>query len=218
MDSVGPDPTAGFSLLDGYSLIALAVGAVIAGIWAMSRGYGRDPLAALVAWCQGQGLDFVERLDEPDIIGTFRGEASGGEVTVEVRRLPQRRLADLPPQLTTVTVAAPALTGDVLLQPADWVMDVEGAPLPPRIALGDQAFAQAWSVYGDNPRHALALVTAPVRRRLMSEDTALLSIRLGGGRVSTSHPGIVYQEDELSRRVAVVSDIARLVSGQDVNT
>lgn len=212
-DSIEIDPTAGFVAMDTWSIVALGVGALMAGLWAMSRGYGRDPLGALVKWCQVRGLEFVERPDEPDVVGTFAGSANGADVRIEVRRLPHRKLTDLPPQLTTVSAAASYDGAPVLIQPVEWVMDVEGNAVEGRLPTGDTSCDERWAVYGADPFAAKRVLTAAVRRRLMEPDTELLSILVADGAVVTRHPGIVHESRELERRVAVVTDVAAALAG-----
>lgn len=208
MHSDAIDPTAGFLALDTWSIVALAVGAVLAGAWAMSRGYGRDPLGALVKWCHARGLEFVERPDEPDVVGTFAGRVEATDVRIEVRRLPHRKLTDLPPQLTSICAAASYDGPPVLIQPVEWVMDVEGNAVDGRSATGDLSFDERWAVYGADAFAAKRVLTSAVRRRLAEPDTELLSLLIADDAVVTRHPGIVHEAAELERRLAVVTDVA----------
>lgn len=201
--------------VDPYVLAAIGAAVVIGAVWALARGGRRDAMVDLARWCEAQGLVYVPSTDAV-VVGRFEGQIDGRAVTIEVSRIANRALIDLPPVLTQIRCAVGAGDGPVLVQPAAWVMAVDGTPLPPRcdVAVGDSAagdFAAEWSVYSADATVAKRLMTESVQRRLCGVDATGLSVSLGSGEVGTAQPGVVADAAELDRRLEVVTSLSRMI-------
>lgn len=198
----------GLSLPAGVTLGVLAslgLAAVAAAAIAVSRSMGRDPLERVASWASRAGLAYCPPVpDAPNVLALFAGADAGLRVALEVRRLPSRALADLPPQLTTLTVGEPG-GAEALVQPAAWVMTVTGAEPGGRRLTGDAAFDAAWAAYGD--AGCEALVTPAVRERLALPDAAVTAVTLTATSASASVPGVPSPR-ELDRLLGLLSDLA----------
>ena len=204
-----------FGQVDPYVLAAIGVAVVIGAVWALARGVRRDAMVDLARWCEARGLVYVPSTDSA-VVGRFEGLIGGRAVTVEVSRIANRALIDLPPVLTQIQCAVSAPDGPVLVQPAAWVMAVDGTSLPPRcdVAAGDfavGAFAAEWGVYSADATAAKRVITQSVQRRLCEADAAGLSVSLGSGEVVTAQPGVVADPRELDRRLEVVTSLSRMI-------
>jgi len=200
--------------VDPYVLAAIGAAVVIGAVWALARGGRRDAMVDLAHWCEGHGLSYVPVTD-PAVVGRFEGAGEGGAVTVEVLRLARRALTDLPPVMTRIRCAVNAKDGPVLVQPADWVMAVDGAALAPRCDIGSGAFAAQWAVYAADAAAAERLMTESVQRRLMAADAEGLAVSLGAGEVVTAQPGVVADVAELERRFELVNSLSRVIDHKD---
>lgn len=199
-----------FGQVDPYVLAAIGVAVVIGAVWALARGVRGDAMVDLARWCEARGLVYVPSTDSA-VVGRFEGQIDGRAVTVEVSRIANRALIDLPPVLTQIRCAVSAPEGPVLVQPAAWVMAVDGTSLPPRcdVVVGD--FAAEWAVYSADATAAKRLITQSVQRRLCEADAAGLSVSLGSGEVVTAQPGVVADPRELDRRLEVVTSLSRMI-------
>lgn len=190
---------------------ALVAGVALAGAFALLRGYGRDPLERLSRWASGRGLEYVPPV-EPDEIASFVGVVENHRVEVRVRRVPGRRLVDLPPQVTTIAVGAAGADTVAVIQPAAWVLDSAGRALTAPLSTGDAAFDARWSAYVTDPDDAgalAALLSPAMRERLLRPDAEGLVIELSSGGVAIPMPGVCAEPRELDRRLAIASDLAR---------
>ena len=194
--------------IDPYVFAAVGAAVLIAIVWLVARGVRRDSMLDLARWCEGRGLRYVADAG-PLVVGRFDGEVEGIAVAVEVRTLPARALIDLPPKMTRLVAHGATGAGRVLVQPAEWVMRVDGTALPPRQPVGSAQFAAQWAVYADDAGDAHRAVPAAVQRRLMHDDAAGLAVEWHAGAVITEQPGVVADTAELDRRLAVLVDIVR---------
>jgi hypothetical protein len=203
--------------VDAVVVAALVVGVALAGVFALLKGYGRDPLEKLSTWARGRGLEYRPP-SVSDEIASFVGEIAAQRVEVTVRRVPGRRLVDLPPQVTTIAVSSSGTTLSaagstasatrVVIQPASWVIDREGLKVVAATPTGDEAFDARWSARGES-REVVRLLTAPARARLMAPDAEGLVIEVSEAAVEVTMPGVCSEPSELERRLSIASDLAR---------
>ncbi len=202
----------------GVAIAAVAVGAVLAGAFALLKGYGRDPLERLAGWASARGLEYVAPASE-DVVATFVGVVEGTQVEVAVTCVARGFGVDLPSRLTTVTAgsgagsgaadAAPAGAPVCEVQPATWVMDRDGGKAATPVPSGDALFDERWSVRGDADAVAL-LVTPEVRTRLLAGDADGLVVELSPTAVTIPMPGVCVDPGELDRRLTLVLALDRV--------
>jgi hypothetical protein len=185
----------------GVAIAAVAVGVVLAGTFAIMKGYGRDPLERLAGWARARGLEYAAPTRD-DVLATFAGEIEGRRVEVVVTRVARGLGSDLPPRVTTVTVGDHGNRPICTLQPAGWVLDRDGRALGERVLTGDASFDEQWSVRGDADGVAL-LVTPALRARLLAADADGLVIELSARAVAIPMPGVCTDPRELDRRMAL---------------
>ena len=185
----------------GVAIAAVAVGAVLAGGFAVMKGYGRDPLERLAGWARARGLEYAAPTSD-DVVATFAGVVGGAQVQVAVTRVARGFGVDLPPRLTTIAVGNASSPPRCEVQPAAWVMDRDGREAGEPVPTGDATFDERWSVRGD--ADAVELLVTPARRtRLLAADADGLVIELSARAVAIPLPGVCTDPRELDRRVAV---------------
>lgn len=192
----------------GGAAAVVAVGAVLAVGYAALRGSRTTSLEALARWAQARGLTYVPP-GPGDLaeLARFDGTRRGVDVSLRVQRADRRTLADIPPQVTVVSVTAPGV-GTWWVQPREWVMDMDGRDLPEPVDVSDAAFAARWAAFGSGARAALG--HGP-RQRLMRPDAQGLVVEATGHVVRVRTPGTVTSARDLDRVLDVTVDIASAV-------
>lgn len=136
--------------LDVALIASLAAAAVAAAVVGVARGWGRDPLEALVPWSRGAGFEYEPPTTPGDkaLIARFVGWLEGRAAAVEIRKARRSVLPDAPARLTTVRVecAAPVFT----VQPAAWVVSLDGRPVGEALMEMSDPVDERWAVRGDD--------------------------------------------------------------------
>jgi len=185
----------------GVAIAAVAVGAVLAGAFAIMKGYGRDPLERLAGWARARGLEYAASTKD-DVLATFAGEIEGRHVEVVVTRVARGLGSDLPPRLTAVMAGSAGGDATCVLQPASWIMDREGRKAGAPVPTGDAFFDERWAARG-NPDEVALLVTPSLRTRLLAADADGLVIELSARAAAIPMPGVCTDPRELDRRMAL---------------
>jgi hypothetical protein len=189
----------------GVAIAAVAVGAVLAGAFALLKGYGRDPLERLAGWARARGLEYVAPASE-DVVATFVGVVEGTQVEVAVTRVARGFGVDLPSRLTTIAVGDAVASPQCEVQPATWVMDRDGGKAVAPVPSGDALFDERWSTRGGADAVG-RLLSHKVRSRLLAGDADGLVVELSQTAVAIPMPGVCSDAQELERRLTLALDL-----------
>ncbi len=201
---------AGVSGADVGMVSAAAAVVIFAIAYALMRSDRRDPLEHLAAWAQTNGLAYMAPESEA-ILATFTGEVDGFHVEVSAARVARGFGNDLPTRVTTVTVGRSATRGTRIcaLQPAAWVLDMEGRPAGDSVPSGDEAFDAEWSARGADADASRGVLTTALRERLLHADARGLVIEIASSSVAIPMPGLCSDARELDTRMNVALALAR---------